>query len=112
MTRRLPIFALFAAGFMLTAAAANARAASWWCAGCPAAAAPVVTPVPAAPQVLPAPVGAPKCEANFFDDVKKDIARLLADKYHQAVHEGRLAEARFLAERALSLDPACFDPGQ
>jgi hypothetical protein len=48
-------------------------------------------------------------EANFFDDVKKDIARLLADKYHQAVREGRLAEAKLLAEKALSFDPTCFD---
>jgi hypothetical protein len=76
-----------------------------------AAAVPVAaTPAPA-PQVIPAAYteGAEKADTNFFDDVKKDIARLLADKYHQAIQEGRLAEAKLLAEKALSFDPACFD---
>jgi hypothetical protein len=39
---------------------------------------------------------------------QKKVAHLL-DKYHQACVEGRLEEAKKLARRALTLDPACFD---
>jgi type II secretory pathway component GspD/PulD (secretin) len=39
---------------------------------------------------------------------QKKVAHLL-EKYHQACAEGRLDEAKKLARRALTLDPACFD---
>jgi hypothetical protein len=39
---------------------------------------------------------------------QKKLAKLL-EKYHQACVEGRLEDAKKLARRALTLDPACFD---
>jgi hypothetical protein len=41
----------------------------------------------------------------------KELAAQLLKKYHQACSEGRLAEAKEIAVRALALDPACFSKG-
>jgi hypothetical protein len=49
-------------------------------------------------RAVPSP---PRCAG------KAEVAELLAN-YKKACREGRLAEARCFAERALSLDPSCF----
>ena len=72
-----------------------------------AGAAGIAAPTPVVPASFT--VCEEKPQPNFFDEVKKDIARLLADKYHEAVREGRPAEAKALAEKALEFDPSCFD---
>jgi hypothetical protein len=71
-----------------------------------------VTPEPVAARIEP-PLAtaveeseAPPAAADAAKE--KRIARLL-EKYYRACREGRYAEARRYATRALALDPACFN---
>ena len=65
---------------------------------------PAAAPVPVPPVVQkPADDGA----SRLVSKSNNAVARLLAE-YQRACQEGRLAEARELAAKALTLDPTCF----
>ena len=65
---------------------------------------PAAAPVPVPPVVQkPADDGA----SRLVSKSNAAVARLLAE-YQRACQEGRLAEARELAAKALTLDPTCF----
>lgn len=76
----------------------------------PAGCAPLPAPLPemaVMPVSFQAPVAEPT-ESDFLKGVKREVADLLVQKYHQACRQGRTADAKTLAEQALFLDPACF----